>query len=102
MRNDDDVDDTVSCSPPPSPLDSMVIDSDHSPPSASVHVHTPSPTTRLSIETWTEGGDERRRRRWKEEKFSLVLLNYDTNGMMPVSYKKFSSVFRGSPLAEQH
>ena len=34
LRNADVVDDTVSCSPPPSPLDSVVIDLDHSPRSA--------------------------------------------------------------------
>ena len=45
VRNADVVDDTVSCSPPPSPLDSVVIDSDHSPHSAFVHTHSPS--TRL-------------------------------------------------------
>ena len=104
LRNHDDVVETVSSSPPPSPLDSVVMESDHSPPSASGH--TPRPSTRLSIQTWREGRDERRRRRWKkekEEKFSIAPLNYDrTNGMTPVSFKKFSSVFRGSPLVEQH
>ena len=102
LRNHDVLDETVPSSPPPSPLDSMIIESDHSPPSASIH--TPSPSTRLSIQTWREGGDERRRRRWKkeeEEEFSVASLNYDANGMTPVSYKKFSSVCRGSPLVEQ-
>ena len=100
LRNHDVLDETVPSSPPPSPLDSMIIESDHSPPSASIH--TPSPSTRLSIQTWRQGRDERRR--WKKEeegKFSIASLNYDANGMTPVSYKKFSSVCRGSPLVEQ-
>ena len=67
LHNADVVDGTVtlSCSAPPSPLGSMVIDSDHSPRSASVHTHSPS--TRLSMQTWREGRVERRRRRWKKE-----------------------------------
>ena len=45
LHNADVIDATVSCSPPPSPLDSVVIDSDHSPCSAFVHTHSHS--TRL-------------------------------------------------------
>ena len=66
LRNADVVDDTVSCSPPPSPLDNVVVDSDHFPRSAFVHTHGPS--TRLRMQTWRDGGDERRRRRWKKDK----------------------------------
>ena len=46
LRNADVVGDTMSMTvrvyPPPSPLDSVVIDSDHSPRSAFVHTHSPS------------------------------------------------------------
>ena len=80
LRNHDVLDETVSSSPPPSPLDSMIIESDHSPPSASIH--TPSPSTRLSIQTWREGGDERRRRRWKKEEDASILLTVLSYGFV--------------------
>ena len=60
LRNADVVGDTMSMtvrvSPPPSPLDSMNIVSDHSPCSAFIHTHSPS--TRLAI----NANMERRRR----------------------------------------
>ena len=58
FRNADVVGDTMSMtvrvSPPPSPLDSMNIVSDHSPCSAFIHTHSPS--TRLAINANMERG----------------------------------------------
>ena len=58
LRNADVVGDTMSMtvrvSPPPSPLDSMNIVSDHSPCSAFIHTHSPS--TRLAINANMERG----------------------------------------------
>ena len=58
LRNADVVGDTMSMtvrvSPPPSPLDSMDIVSDHSPCSAFIHTHSPS--TRLAINANMERG----------------------------------------------
>ena len=58
LRNADVVGDTMSMtvrvSPPPSPLDSMDIVSDHSPCSAFIHTH--SPITRLAINANMERG----------------------------------------------
>ena len=58
LRNADVVGDTMSMtvrvSPPPSPLDSMNIVSDHSPCSAFLHTHSPS--TRLAINANMERG----------------------------------------------
>ena len=58
LHNADVVGDTMSVtvrvSPPPSPLDSMNIDSDHSPCSAFIHTHSPS--TRLAINANMERG----------------------------------------------
>ena len=95
MRNDVALSSSPPMSPPASPLDSMVIEK--SPPSASIHAISPS--TRFAskaLDRWREGGARRRLKKEKEDS-KIASLHYDGNGLTPVSYKKFSRHFRGSP-----
>ena len=95
MRNDVALSSSPPMSPPASPLDSMVIEK--SPPSASIHAISPS--TRFAskaLDRWREGGARRRLKKEKED-FKMASLHYDANGLTPVSYKKFSRHFRGTP-----
>ena len=79
---------------PQSPLDSMVLDSPHSPPSASVHI--PSPRTRMArkMDTWREN-KRRANDEWVQS--TMKSLKYEKGMMTPESYKRFRSASVGAP-----